>query len=177
MVARDMVENEGQRALRLWITAGLAIPEVVAMHVESDAKYLFRNMIPKYTSAASSYRISTLALDEFRRQRVDLTKTWKRSRFYGSKNVFKYEHVIPAAIVLKKLLASDRRSETVHRILSESGFVAVLLKEQDQLLNSAGLRAKMPDGWEWGDDPLERYRVVGIELSDRVLKVNGAIMR
>ena len=177
MLASSMVENEGQRALRLWITAGLAIPEVVALHSESDASYLFRNMIAKYTSAASSYRISTLALDEFRRQGVDLTRTWKRSHFYGSKNVFKYEHVIPAAIVLKKLLASDRKPHTVRHLLRESGFVTVVLKDEDQLLNHAGLKAKMPDDWTWGGDPMSRYRAVGIELSDRVLKVDGAIMR
>ena len=59
-------ENLDQLALRSWLTAGLQIPEVVALH--GDAGYLLNNMIAKYSLASDSYFISTLALDEFRRQ-------------------------------------------------------------------------------------------------------------
>jgi hypothetical protein len=67
-------ENADQRALRLWLTAGLAIPEVVELH--GDAGYLLNNMIAKYTLAADAYAISTGALAEFKRQGVDLTQTY-----------------------------------------------------------------------------------------------------
>ena len=52
----DNNENVDQRALRLWLTAGLAIPEVAAFY--GDAAYLINNMIAKYTLAADSYAIS-----------------------------------------------------------------------------------------------------------------------
>lgn len=170
-----VVENPDQKALRLWLTAGLQIPEVVALH--GDAGYLLNNMIAKYTLAADSYPISALALEEFHRQRVDLTKTWARSRFYGTNKPFKYEHVVPAGIVRERLLKSGRSEGTVRHVLQSLGFVAVLLRSEDQRLREAGLNGKMPDGWNWGDDPLERYRAVGIELSGQVLRVRGAIMR
>ena len=168
-------ENIDQRALRSWLTAGLQIPEIVALH--GDAGYLLNNMIAKYSLAAGSYPISTLALDEFRRQRVDLTRTWTRSRFYGKNKPFKYEHVVPAGIVRDRLLKSGRTEGTVRSVLQNVGFVAVLLRSEDQRLREAGLNGKMPDGWKWGDDPLERYRAVGIELSGQVLRVSGAIKR
>ena len=168
-------ENLDQVTLRLWITAGLEIPEVVALH--GDAGYLLNNMIAKYTLAADSYRISTLALDEFRRQRIDLTQIWTRSRFYGRNKPFKFEHVVPAGIVRDRLLKSGRTKGTIRQILQTMGFVAVLLRTEDQKLRDAGLNGKMPDGWKWSDDPLERYRAVGIDLSDQVLRVKGAIMR
>ena len=164
-------ENLDQRAIRLWLTAGLQIPEVVALH--GDAGYLLNNMIAKYTLAADSYPISTHALDEFRRQKVDLTETWTRSRFYGTDKPFKYEHVIPAGIVRERLLKSGRSEGTVRHVLQNLGWVTVLLRCEDQRLQDAGLNGKMPDGWKWGDDPLERYRAVGIELSDEVLRVRA----
>ncbi len=168
-------ENLDQRALRSWLTAGLQIPEVVALH--GDAGYLLNNMIAKYTLAADSYPISTLALEEFHRQRVDLTRTWTRSRFYGRNKPFKYEHVVPAGIVRERLLKSGRSERTVKHVLQSLGFVVVLLRSEDQRLREAGLNGKMPDGWNWGDDPLERYRAVGITLSNQVLRVSGAIKR
>lgn len=168
-------ENLDQRALRSWITAGLQIPEVVALR--GDAGYLLNNMIAKYTLAADSYPISKVALEEFRRQRVDLTRTWARSHFYGTSEPFKYEHVVPAGIVRARLLKSGRTERTVRHVLQSLGFVAVLLRSEDQRLREAGLNGKMPDGWKWGDDPLERYRAVGIEMSEQALLVKGAIMR
>ena len=168
-------ENVDQRALRLWLTVGLQIPEVVALH--GDAGYLLNNMIAKYTLAADSYPISVLALDEFRRQGIDLTQTWTRRNFYGKDKPFKYEHVIPAGIVRDRLLKSGRSERTVRHVLQNLGCVAVLLRSEDRRLRDAGLNGKMPDGWKWGDDPIERYRAVGIELSDQALRVSGAIMR
>ena len=175
MTKRTPTENLDQRALREWVTAGLQIPEVVALH--GDAGYLLNNMIAKYTLAADSFPISILALEEFLRRRVDLTKTWARSRFYGKDKPFKYEHVVPAGIVRDRLLKSGRSEGTVRHVLQNSGFVTVILRSEDERLREAGLNGKMPDGWKWGDDPLERYREVGIEVSGGVLKVKGAIKR
>ena len=171
-----MTENLDQRVLRQWLSAGLRIPEIDDTSYQCG-RYLATNMIAKYTLAADSYAISSLALNEFHLQGIDLTKTWARSRFYGNNKPFKYEHVVPASVVLDRLLKSGRSDGTVRHVLQNSGFVAVLLPGEDQRLRDAGLNAKMPDGWKWGDDPLELYRAVGIELSGQVLKVMGAIVR
>ena len=173
----DAVQNENtdQRALRLWLTAGLSIPEVIQLH--GDAGYLLNNMIAKYTLAADTYAISTGALAEFRRQGVDLAETYSRRRFYGKKGGFIYEHAVPAGVVREWLLSAKTTPERVNLALRSSAPVAVLLRSEDAQLRAVGLNAKMPEGWQIGDNPLARYDAAGIGLSDQVLRVRGAICR
>lgn len=168
-------ENEDQRALRLWLHAGLQIPEVVGLR--GDAGYLLNNMIAKYTLAADEYAISIAALGQLRAAGVDLSARHKRSRFYGKNRPFVYEHAIPAGVVRAVLLASDRTLTAVGSILERAGEVALLLRTEDQQLGSARLAAKMPPGWTFGDDPLARYRQVGIALSSERLRVGRALKR
>ena len=171
-------ENADQRALRLWLTAGLAIPEVAALY--GDAGYLLNNMIAKYTLAAETYAISTEALAEFDRRGIDLSQTYSRRTFYGKqggKNPFIYEHAVPAGVVRRALLEGPRTNEATALALRSVGPVAVLLRTEDARLKAAGLNAKMPTGWRLGDDPLTRYEAVNIVLSDHVLRVSGAICR
>ena len=173
----DAVQNENtdQRALRLWLTAGLSIPEVIQLH--GDAGYLLNNMIAKYTLAADTYAISTGALAEFQRQGVDLTQTYSRRRFYGKKDGFIYEHAVPAGVVREWLLRAKTTPERVSLALRASAPVAVLLRSEDAQLRAVGLNAKMPEGWQMGDNPLARYDAAGIGLSHQVLRVRGAICR
>ena len=169
------IENADQRALRLWLTAGLAIPEVVGLH--GDAGYLLDNMIAKYTLAADTYAISTGALAEFQRQGVDLRQSYTRSKFYGTKKAFIYEHSVPVGLIRRAILAGPRTEAAVLTGLLAAGFVAVLLRTENDWLKSAKLNSKMPEGWQLGHDPLARYNAVGINLSDQVLRVRGAIKR
>jgi hypothetical protein len=175
MTGRALKENLDQRALRLWITAGLRIPEVVRLH--GDAGYLLNNMIAKYTLAADGYAISTGALEEFERRGVDLTAVHTRRIFYGKKSGFIYEHAVPAGVVREALLAAPATDEAVTRCLLAAGQVAVLLRAEDARLREVGLASKMPSGWSLGDDPLARYEVADIVLSSQILKLKGAICR
>jgi hypothetical protein len=175
MNTTPLEENPDQRALRLWITAGLRIPEVVKLH--GDAGYLLNNMIAKYTLAADSYAISTGALTEFQPRGVDLSAVHTRRSFYGKKSGFIYEHAVPAGVVRSALLAGPATEGAVTACLQAAGQVAVLLRTEDARLRDVGLASKMPSGWSLGDDPLARYEAAGIVLSDEVLKVSGAICR
>ena len=171
-------ENVDQRALRKWITAGLAISEVVGLH--GDSGYLLNNMIAKYTLAADHYAISSAALEEFRRQEVDLSATYSRSKFYGKqngRNPFIYEHSVPAGLIRKALLEGQRTEDDVAFALQSAGQVVVLLRAEDSLLKDAVLSARMPAGWKLGDNPLARYQAVGTTLSAQRLLVSGAICR
>ena len=175
MSRMHLEENPDQRALRLWITAGLRIPEVVRLH--GDAGYLLNNMVAKYTLAADSYAISTGALAEFKRRGVNLSAVHTRRTFYGKKSGFIYEHAVPAGVVREALLRAPATEEAVTGCLQAAGQVAVLLRTEDARLRDVGLASKMPTGWSLGDDPLARYLAAGIVLSDEVLKVSGAICR
>lgn len=171
-------ENIDQVALRRWIEAGLHIYEVRAL--KGDAGYLLNNMIAKYTLAASCYSISELALDELKARGIDLSAVHPRREFYGKKggkNLFIYEHTIPAGIVRRQLLSEVIDSEKIKTTLSGAGQVAIILRTEDERIRKAGLASKMPSGWKFGDDPLARHQAVDIKLSARVLKVEGPICR
>ena len=69
------------------------------------------------------------------------------------------------------------KQDQVVEILSAAGDVAMILREEDEILNSSGLRRKMPEGWEWGDDPFARYKAANIDLSSEFLLTEGPICR
>jgi len=150
-----MLENNNQKALRKWICAGLKIHEVLNLH--GDSKYLFNNMIAKYTLFSDEYKISTKALNKLRNEGIDLEKVYYRRRFYGRGKPYIYEHLIPVTLIREILLKSDHSQETVKDILRMSGNVVVLLRSEDELLKTVGLNSRMPDEWSFGDDPLYHY--------------------
>lgn len=170
-----MQENQDQIALRRWIQAGLAIPEVRALH--GDAKYILNNMIAKYTLAAAAYMLSVGAERHLLSNGLLLTKSHRRSKLYGKKHATVFEHAIPATIVRRQLLETDGSEHEVREILRRAGPVVVLLRTEDQQLREGGLNSRMPPSWTWGGDELARYRETGIVLSDSLLKVDGAIKR
>ena len=167
--------NLDQIALQKWITAGLAIKEVRDMH--GDARYLLSNMIAKVTLASSKYYLSESAFKRLNHDGFDLNNVYKRSKFHGKKSPFIYEHSIPASIVRTKLLSIPPIESEVKKVLSLAGHVAMILREEDALLRTHGLTKKMPDGWEWSDDPFARYHIAGIKLAEQKILMEGAIMR
>jgi hypothetical protein len=167
--------NTDQRALVRWLVYGLQIDEVRNLH--GDAGFLLSNMIAKFSLAASSYRLSQGAVRELTALQIDLRGTYKRSRFYGKQSLFMYEHAVPCSLVRQKLLEINPTLQSVLRILTSAGPVVMVLRTEDQQLRDSGLLRSMPEGWEWGDDPLARYRQSGIQLSRRILNVTGQIER
>ncbi len=69
------------------------------------------------------------------------------------------------------------RQDQVVEILSSAGDVAMILREEDKILSSLRLGRKMPEGWEWGDDPFARYKAANIDLSNEFLLTEGPICR
>tara|TARA_Y100000996_G_C22239973_1_gene527283 strand:+ start:91 stop:600 length:510 start_codon:yes stop_codon:yes gene_type:complete len=169
------MENVNQKALRLWITKGLSIPEI--KDLKGNSNYLLNNMIAKYTLYKDEYMISELALKELNNKNVDLSKVYNRSFFYGKKKPFLYEHAIPATVIRNELIKSDGSLDSIRKILEESGDVAVILRTEDEKLKNIGLNSKMPNSWKLGDDSMVRYRKAKILLSNKKLKVKGAIVR
>lgn len=63
------------------------------------------------------------------------------------------------------LLTDPAPSEADVRRILDLCVGAVVTVEEDQALNAAGLRARMPSGWD-GQDVFARYRAAGVELVD-----------
>lgn len=76
-----------------------------------------------------------------------------------------HEHTVPLNLLAEKVLnlESDDR-KPIREVFGEYCRAAILTKEEDGRLNSAGLRSVMPPGWSFGDNILARYSHVGIKL-------------
>jgi hypothetical protein len=48
----------------------------------------------------------------------------------------------------------------------KDNFQVLLNSDDDELVNIAGLKSKMPDGWMFGDSPFLRYIEAGVNIND-----------
>lgn len=91
---------------------------------------------------------------------------WSR-RALEERTDLRHEHSVPRRLLIAMLLELSAPTEDdVRRVLNLRVGVVVTF-EEDRALNAAGLRSRMPDGWE-GRDVFARYRAVGIEVVDTV---------
>lgn len=75
-----------------------------------------------------------------------------------------YDHAVPFIYLQRRLLALETVDEpSIRALLQQFNLIALITKDEDQMLKSAGLNKNMPRGWD-GNDPLARYREMGIEL-------------
>jgi hypothetical protein len=75
-----------------------------------------------------------------------------------------FDHAIPFKLLQQELLElDDVTPEAVRQVLTRHEVIVLITKEEDKLLNEAGLRADMPRLWD-RKNPLARYRAVGIKL-------------
>lgn len=147
-----------------------------------DMNYVFRNMIAKFTSSVDRYHVSVGVenlidsdpiFDNLKDQssRLNLRKLFygATSKSSGLGKPTMFEHSIPAAVVRDELIkARDRYilsgcspddfKAEVKFILSLSGRVVIVLKEEDKRLS----RSRMPLEWNYFDEnpenDLARYK-------------------
>jgi len=75
-----------------------------------------------------------------------------------------FDHAVPFKYLQAELLKlSDVNTHSVENVLDKFDTVALITKEEDDLLNAAGYRSDMPKNWD-GIDPLARYKAVGIVI-------------
>lgn len=79
-----------------------------------------------------------------------------------------HEHVVPHSFVMNKLLSLNPvTTEEILNIVNKYFIICVVTRQEDKLLNSAGLRTKMPEGWdEENGSMFARYEAVGIEYQE-----------
>ena len=84
------------------------------------------------------------------------------------RSIFTWEHVVPTSILVEKLLEEwnlkTLTSNFVNNMIDKYGFVCIITKNEDKILNTE-YRDTMPNGWIYGkDDAFARYNAVGIKL-------------
>lgn len=74
------------------------------------------------------------------------------------------EHSVPIAVISRHLWSEPEawNREQLQELFEKNLKRAVLSKTEDQRINDAGLRSKMPANWHFGDDPFARYREADI---------------
>lgn len=131
-----------------------------------DSKDLLKFIIRKF-SETSSYHCSA----QFRSSKVkEKTKDISSESLYHSycsKN-FKHEHIVPCQALYEIL--KDKKFSSPREILdwlSPLSIRATITIEEDNILNSAGYKSKMPpeffdENHELYNDPFARYKKTGI---------------
>ena len=164
--------NEDKLALRQLIKDMLKNPLLMKGH--GDGKYMFSNAVAKYTLSDNTYRFTVGALEVFINNGGDVNKVHTRASLYGKKSPFIYEHSIPAKVVRDQLIQNP---ENVDEILDNVGEVFITLREEDEILKNNGFQSSMSEEWTFGDSHFDRYDNSGIEVSDQLLNMKGAIKR
>lgn len=76
------------------------------------------------------------------------------------------DHAIPVSILFDPFWHAD--TSDAMRAVIDAYTVAVITRDENDRLNAAGLRQAMPIGWRFGDNPLARWKAVGIEVAEAV---------
>jgi len=144
-----------------------------------DMAYVLSNMIAKMVSSSKYYFASTGAIAIIRDMGLDINQPIHIAKYlYGSKKMTMLEHMIPASILRAAILDGDKTKSEIEFICRNAGVVTVVTRGEDKGLSKAGLSRKMPENWRGiGDNPLKRYSVAGITLSDLRIIPMGPICR
>lgn len=83
-----------------------------------------------------------------------------RAAYRDPKAPLSIEHVVPASVFVRSLLASPpANNAALVRVLNTIRYV-VIAPDDNQILNAAGVGAKLAPG---SADPLDRYRLAGLD--------------
>jgi len=81
-----------------------------------------------------------------------------------------YDHAVPFRYLQEELLSLHQPSTNkIAEVLNRFETTVLITKDEDNQLNAAGFNRKMPPDWN-GEDPLARYKAVGIEIVPNDLK-------
>ena len=72
------------------------------------------------------------------------------------------EHAVPVNVLFSFFW--DAETEDAMQAVIDAYVVAVVTKEEDELLTAKGWKEKMPKCWRFGDDPLTRWTMAGIKV-------------
>jgi hypothetical protein len=168
----------------MWIDVITAILAQPTFDVKiGNMGYVFKNMIAKFVSSSDYYRVSTGVFNLIIKPNLELhqlilndTPLNMKKYFYGRDRPSLLEHMVPTSVTAKALLALGKEptKEQVSFILRNSGEIAIILREENNLLP----RSKMPENWNFSDSYYARYLEAGVTLEDGIrVKRNGSIYR
>ena len=148
--------------------------------------YTHGNQIAMYVNAHPTYLITKGAEKFLVNKGYDLTKPHSRASLCNIRNEFRkkmltYEHMIPTKVIrdLFEIMYNKTGSITKDEVRSilENCQVTIMLQTENDLINLAGYKSQMPENCNIEKNPELRYETSGVELSDNVVQMYGALMR
>ena len=92
---------------------------------------------------------------------------WPHRELKNYNKVLHGEHIIPLKMVFDRwleLIDAGYSPEKQRSFLERHLIVVwITIAEQERIDRELGLRTKMPEGWDWGNDTHARLRVAGIK--------------
>jgi hypothetical protein len=158
----------------------LALLDLINSTVENIKKHdvgeilnwILRNQIAKYSLANDYYFTTQKTLDHIKNLGADVSNRNTKSK----KNKITFEHPVPCKIIALELLKNPDK-ENIQNILNITDKVVILTHEENELFRKFKLNSKMPKDWRFGDDVFARYKIVGIEVLIKKIKMYGALKR
>ena len=119
------------------------------------------NLNMKYAPIAYRYSIKAAKLKHVPSAYQNRVRGHKPEKLHA-------EHVIPNIMIFERMITlaeNGTSDDDLANFLRESCQIVVITKEERTILDSElGLSKSMPSGWNWGDDPMARLHVAGIEV-------------
>jgi len=146
-----------------------------------DYMYMVRNSIAKYSLANDEYYITDNALEQLNNynNKKHIIKSLKENsvlRGWKKQLEVKYEHTIPSKIVLNEIIKYKNDTDKILQILEISDCVTITTIEENNKLNKK-YKSDMPSNWNFNDDIFARYKALNIKVSNKKIKMNGALYR
>ena len=81
------------------------------------------------------------------------------------------DHAIPVKVLFDLFWRAETPGDMEK--VTDAYWVAVITKDENDRLNAAGLKQRMPKGWQLGDDPRARWNEVNIDVPDAQASSQG----
>lgn len=167
-------------AQEMWVDVIVSVVTQEKFNIEiGNMDYVLGNMVAKFVSSSKYYKITEQALEYIDSIGINSKEPLHvKKHIYGKEKNTILEHMIPASVIKKAIVQHRNHSDEIKRILSNSGFVIIATRDEDELLKNAKLSSKMPENWTgFGDKPEKRYEAVGIQIATTLIEHVGPICR
>ena len=164
----------------MWVDVIVSVVTQKKFNIDiGNMDYVLGNMVAKFVSSSKYYKITERALGYIDSIGINSKEPLHVKKYiYGKEKNTILQHIIPASVIKKAIVQHRSDSEEIKQILSNSGFVIIATRDEDELLKNAKLSSKMPENWTgFGDKPEKRYEAVGIQIATTLIEHVGPICR
>jgi hypothetical protein len=145
----------------------------VAKYPGELGNWSLRNKIAKFSLLHEEFYTTQKTKNHFLSKGLDISKRNTPDR---TRNGFTFEHPIMCKYIADYLLEKKPGLKKLTDILMETNYVVILTQEENKLFSKFKLSRNMPTGWKIGDDPFAKYKVAGIKVLKKKIRMHGKLI-